>query len=135
MTSDPIRVLVIDDAVDIQALYSRLIDNEPDMRCVGALGSVRNLMDEIAACKPDILLLDLSIPGESPLEQIPLVAANCAQVRVLVCSGYDDMETANAVLDAGAWGLVSKHDNFDSIVNGIRRVARGELVNAHGTDA
>jgi DNA-binding NarL/FixJ family response regulator len=128
METKNITVVVVDDSTDIAHLYQALIADEPDMNCVGALTSTKQLVDVARNRQPDVVLLDLTMPGSSPLELCRELQESCPEVRVVFFSGYDDSETLASVLDAGAWGLLSKHPDCDTILAGIRQVARGEVV-------
>lgn len=126
--SECITVVVVDDSADIVSLYQAFLADEPDMRCVGAVTTTRELLDVVRNRLPDVVLLDLSMPGLSPLEVCREIQDCCPGVRVVFFSGYDDEDTVAAVLDAGAWGLLSKHADPDCILEGIRRVAHGDIV-------
>lgn len=128
MQSMNISVVVVDDSPDIVHLYKALISDEPDMCCIGVLTSTKQLLDVAKNRHPDVVLLDLTMPGPAPLDLCREMQEVCPEVRVVFFSGYDDSETLTAVLDAGAWGLLSKHSDCDSVLAGIRQVARGEVV-------
>jgi len=124
----PIRVLCVDDSRDIGALCRRLVDAEPDMECVGVLESADALVETVLANGPSVVLLDLTMPGKDPLMAIREVAAAAPACRVLAFSGYDGPARIDNIIDLGAWGLVSKDSEPATIVEAIRRVARGEIV-------
>lgn len=132
MTDTTIDVLLVDDFRDIVDVYRRLIDSSPGLRCVGTLDSVKDLVQHVELMQPHVVVIDLSMPGQKPLQAIADLAERCPQVRAIAFSGYDDDDTIGAVLDAGAWGLVSKHRNPESILDAIRSVARGEAINNTG---
>lgn len=125
--SGKINVLVVDDAQDLTILYLNLINSEPDMACVGTLDSADGLTEEVDGKHVDVVLLDFTMAGKPPLEAIGELAESSPKTRVLVFSGYDDPATLNKALDAGAWGLVSKHEDPMSVITAIRRVAGGEV--------
>ncbi len=126
-----ISVLCVDDSADIRDLYRQLIDAEPDLRCVGTLEGAEGLVEEVVRTEPDVVLLDLTMPGPDPLSAVEELSRRRPETRVLLFSGYDDAETADAALDAGAWGLVSKHGDSDRVLAAIRAVAGGEIVLSH----
>lgn len=120
-------VLVVDDSDDIASLYRNLIDQEPDLECVGTLPDADKLVEAVQERRPNLVLLDLSMPGRSPLEVVRELAERCPETRVVFLSGYDDPDTVQAVLDAGAWGLASKHGSPPEVLSVLRRVQRGEV--------
>jgi len=127
--ADSIRVLCVDDSPDIGDLYCALIDAESDMECVGRLTSALEVVKEVKRTKADCVLLDLTMPGgPDPLAVIQELSELHPESRVLAFSGYDDEATKNAVLDAGAWGFVSKNVEAPDVVDAIRRVVKGEVV-------
>jgi two-component system uhpT operon response regulator UhpA len=128
VTDSPINVLLVDDFRDISEVYRRLIDSSPGLRCVGTLDSIADIVTHVGSLQPHIVVIDLSMPGQQPLKAIATLAESCPHVRTIAFSGYDDDDTVSAVLDAGAWGLVSKHKNPEAILDAIRMVARGEAI-------
>jgi DNA-binding NarL/FixJ family response regulator len=124
-------VVVVDDSADLTALYRGIFDFEPDFECVGTLEDADTLVDLVQERRPDLVLLDLSMPGRSPIEAAQEIAERFPSTRVVFLSGYDDPETVRAVLDAGAWGLVSKHGTPPDVLAALRRVQLGEV--AHPT--
>lgn len=126
---NPTTVLCVDDVPSITALYAKLIDKEPDMRCVGTLADASALDEAVRRTGADVVLLDLTMPaGKDPLTALRELLGASPDVRVLVFSGHDDLDAQSAALDAGAWGLVSKHGEPSEVLAAIRKVARGEVV-------
>ncbi len=126
--SVPIRVLCVDDSRDITEMYRSFIDEESDMCCVGMLGDAAALVAEVERTGATVVLLDLTMPGPDPLGVVRQLNEVRPDVRVLAFSGYDDESTVTAALDAGAWGLVSKHGRHEEVLTGLRRIAAGEVV-------
>ncbi|HZW10507.1 MAG TPA: response regulator transcription factor [Phycisphaerales bacterium] len=122
------RVLVVDDSGDIARLMCEAVDLQPDLECVATLSSADDLEGAVRQHKPDVVLLDLCMPGRDPLDAVRAVAACASSCRVLLFTGYLDAEAAKAVLDAGAWGLVSKLAPREEVLEALRRVASGEMV-------
>lgn len=122
------RVLIVDDSGYIARLMCEAVDLQPDLECVATLSSADGLEQAVQQHKPDVVLLDLWMPGRDPLDAVRAVAACASSCRVLLFTGYSDPETAKTVRDAGAWGLVSKLAPRDEIFAALRRVAAGEMV-------
>lgn len=123
----PISVLVVDDNADLASMLVNLINGEPDMVCTGALGSADKLLDTIVEIKPDVVLLDLTMPGRKPLDTVAEASQRAPDSRIIVLSGYDDPATMDRAMDQGAWGFVSKHGNMSDILRSIRTVAAGQF--------
>lgn len=120
-----ISVLCVDDTVKLTDAYRTLLDRQTDMKCVGCLDSADTLLHAARTLRPDVILLDLTMPGLPPLTAIASLAADHIPARVLAFSGYDDADTRDAVFTAGGWGLVSKLAEPAEVLEAIRVVARG----------
>ena len=124
----PIRVLCVDDSPDVIRMLQITIGREADLECTGALSSADHLIEKATADQPDVVLLDLTMPGRDPLEAVAEMARSMPDIRVLVFSGFDDQAHVDAVFQAGAWGLVSKNAEISAILAAIRQVAAGGVV-------
>jgi len=131
-SSDPrTKVLCVDDSADIARLCQRIVDAEADMECVGTLDCADALIEKVLQVRADVVLLDLTMPGKDPLMAIRELAVAAPWCRVLGFSGYDDPARLESLLEAGAWGLVSKDSEPKRVATAIRRVAAGEFVQTH----
>lgn len=119
----PISVLVVDDNADLMSMLATLVDGEPDMVCAGTLASADKLLDTIMEIKPDVVLLDLTMPGRDPLDAVAEASQRAPDSRIIVLSGYDDQTTMDRAVDEGAWAFVSKHGDMLNILRSIRTVA------------
>ncbi len=124
--NEPIRVLCVDDNEDLADVVCMLVDRSPGLVSVGSLQSAQNLAEEADARDAHVILLDLTMPGPSPMDALRrLVAAHPAR-RVVVMSGHDDQETIDLAFSAGARGFVSKHGDPANIISAVRSTAAGE---------
>jgi two-component system, NarL family, response regulator NreC len=122
----PIRVLCVDDNRDIAMLLEMAINSAPGMASAGVLYRADGLLQEVEQKRPDVVLLDLSMPGEDPIAIAREMAARFPESRTIVFSAYDDQELIRQAADAGAMGYVRKGGNVPAILDAIRRVANGE---------
>jgi two-component system response regulator NreC len=120
-----IRVLVVDDHAVVRSGLRLLIDAEPDLETVGEAGDVRGAIFETRATKPDLVLLDVTMPGESGLEGIPKLVHEHAEVKILILSMEDDPRYVREAFAAGASGYVLKEAVDAEVVTAIREVAGG----------
>jgi two-component system response regulator NreC len=120
-----IKVLVVDDHAVVRAGLRLLIDAESDMETVGEAGNVRDAVFEVRSSKPDLVLMDVVMPGESGLEGLPKLLHEHPGVRVLVLSMQDDPRYVREAFAAGASGYVLKEAADAEVVNAIREVAGG----------
>ena len=124
----PVRVLIADDSPDITDMLEYVLNADPQLECVGCLHSADELAGEVRRLRPDILILDASMPGKDPLTVMAEFATEFPEVRAIFHSGYDDDELIGRVIDAGAWGFVSKREDVESVLSAIRAVAAGKTV-------
>lgn len=126
MEHDPIRVLVVDDDERLCSAWARLVSWHPDLLLVGVIHCADRLVAEVLERQPDVVLLDLMMPGENPLEAMRQAIAQRPATRVLIYSGYNDEETERHVAQAGARGLVDKLAEPADIIRAIRKIAGGQ---------
>jgi two-component system response regulator NreC len=120
-----IRVLVVDDHAVVRAGLRLLIDAETDLETVGEAGDVHGAIFEVRSSKPDLVLLDVTMPGESGLEGIPKLLHEHADAKILILSMEDDPRYVREAFAAGASGYVLKEAADAEVVTAIREVARG----------
>jgi two-component system response regulator NreC len=120
-----IRVLIVDDHAVLRAGLRLLIDAEQDMETVGEAGSVRDAIFEARSTNPDLILLDIVMPGESGLEGVPKLLHEHPDVRVLVLSMQDDPHYVREAFAVGASGYVLKEAADAEVVSAIREVSAG----------
>lgn len=123
----PTRVLLVDDNPDIADVLCHVVGTEPAMECVGCLQSVDRLTEEIRSLRPDVLVLDARMPGKDPLSAMKEFAAEFPDVRTIFHSGFDDPDFIEQIIDAGAWGFVSKTHDPRTLIRAIRSVAAGRV--------
>jgi DNA-binding NarL/FixJ family response regulator len=117
------RVLCVDDSTDIVVMLARMISGEADFESVGSMENADGLAGEVERCRPDVVVLDLSMPGAPPLAMIRELAARLPLCRVIAYSARDDEATVALALGAGAWECISKNKDPRDILHAIRRVA------------
>jgi DNA-binding NarL/FixJ family response regulator len=124
----PFRVLCVDDhAVLVEGLRAK-IDLTRDLEFVGQLPTAAGLVAEIRRTRPDVVVLDIEMPGPDPFEAAQDVRNQCPGVRVVFLSAYVKDRFVDAAFESGAWGYLYKGDDLDSVIAGIRKVAAGEFV-------
>jgi two-component system response regulator NreC len=121
-----IRVLVVDDHAVVRTGLRRVLDAEPDIETVGEAPNAERAVFEAMAHKPDVVLMDVVMPGKSGIEIIPTLQQNAPQAKVLVLSMQDDPRYLREAFDAGASGYVLKEAADTEVVDAVRAVAAGE---------
>ena len=95
---------------------------------LGQLTEATGLVQMVDRIKPDIILLDIDMPGDDPFDVLQSLTSECPDVRVVMFSGHVRGELIDKAVEAGAWGYISKNDGTESIISSLHRVAHGEFV-------
>jgi len=119
-----IRVLVVDDHTLVRAGLCRLLDSEEDIEVAGQTGSGLEAVKLCKAEKPDVVVLDYSLPDIDGLETTRQIVALNTGARVLILTMYTNEEYATRLIRAGASGFIVKVASTDELLTGIRRVAQ-----------
>lgn len=126
MSTNAIRVLCVDDHQFLAEGLAARINLERDMECVGSLPSADDLIARVGELKPNVVVIDLQMPGPDSLEMISALRARHEDVGVLVFSAHVRDHFIDQALKNGAAGYFSKNDPPGSIIEGIRKVAKDE---------
>lgn len=122
-----IRLLLADDHTLLRAGLRMLLSAEPDLEVVGEAASGEEAVAMTAQLRPDVVLMDLSMPGIGGLEAIRRIAASGSAARVLALTVHAESEYLMPVLEAGGRGYVTKHSADRELTDAIRVVARGDV--------
>jgi DNA-binding NarL/FixJ family response regulator len=122
-----IRLLLADDHTLLRAGLRMLLAAEPGFEVVGEASSGEEAVALAAELSPDVVLMDLSMPGIGGLEAIRRIAAAGGRTRVLALTVHAESEYLMPVLEAGGAGYVTKHSADRELTDAIRVVARGDV--------
>jgi DNA-binding NarL/FixJ family response regulator len=120
-----IRVLIADDHAILRAGLRLLINNQPDMEVVGEAADGPEALRQACQANPDVLTLDLTMPGGGGLKTLEGLRQTCPQTRVLVLTMHEDPSYLRASLAAGASGYVAKSAVDADLLAAIRSLAQG----------
>ena len=123
-----VRVLVVEDHPLFRKGVVALLAAEPDLEVAGTAGSGEEAVVLAADLRPDVVLMDLQLPGMSGIEATRAIVAAEPGIRVLVLSLFEDDDSVFLALRAGARGYVLKDADEDELTGAIRAVARGEAI-------
>ena len=121
-----IRVLVVDDHAVVRAGLRRVLDAEDDIETVGEAASAERAVFEALESKPDVVLMDVVMPGKTGIDGMPALLQALPDVRVLMLSMQDDPHYVREAFEAGASGYVLKEAADTDVVDAVRAVAAGE---------
>ena len=120
-----IRVLVVDDHAVVRSGLRRVLEAEDDIEVVAEAGDLRDAVFEARAHKPDVILMDVVMPGASGIEATPAVLKEAKDAKVLMLSMQDDPRYVREAFSAGASGYVLKEAADAEVVDAVREVAAG----------
>jgi DNA-binding NarL/FixJ family response regulator len=120
-----VRVLIADDQALVRTGFRKILESEPDLEVVGEAGDGAEAVERVALLRPDVVLMDIRMPGVDGLEATRRVAG---RTRVLILTTFDASEYVYEALRAGASGFLLKDTPAAQLVTGIRVVAQGEAL-------
>lgn len=126
--TDPIRVLLVDDQALMRMGFAMVLDAEEGLEVVGEAGDGASALTQVRALAPDVVLMDVRMPGMNGIEATERITAEFPDVRVLVLTTFDLDEYAFAALRAGASGFLLKDAEPAALTAAIRTVASGDAV-------
>ena len=121
----PIRVLICDDHALLRSGLRRLLEAEGGFEIVAEAASADEAVERLAATRPDVLLLDVVMPGRNGVEAMPDLGAASPETRVLVLSMQDDPTYVRRAFAAGASGYLLKEAADAELVQALNEVAAG----------
>jgi two-component system, NarL family, invasion response regulator UvrY len=120
-----IRVLLVDDHAVVREGYRRLLERDESLTVVGEAAAMAEALMLDAQLQPDVIVLDIALPGVSGIEILRRLIARRPDARVLMFSMYQDGIYATHAMNAGAYGYLSKASAPDLLVSAVRTVAAG----------
>lgn len=128
MKPKPIRILIVDDHPALRLGLRALLDNEPDMKVVDNTGVGTEALPLFAKHRPDIVLMDLRLPGMSGVEAILAIRHQFPEARIVVNTTYDADEDIHRAIQSGAKSYLLKDMPKEVILGVVRSVHAGEEV-------
>lgn len=125
------RILLADDHAILRSGLRFMLSSHPDIEVIGEASTGAETLKLCEALKPDLILLDLSMPGISGLEILPALRRSSPSVKILVLTMHDDKHYMNQALQNGASGYVLKKAADTELITAIQAVLSGEIYIHH----
>jgi DNA-binding NarL/FixJ family response regulator len=121
-----LRILLVDDHEVVRVGVRALIERQPGMQVVGEAGTVREAVEQARSLLPDVVLLDVRLPGGDGLEACRQIKGERPETRIIVLTSFPDDEVLFDAIASGADGYVLKQIGSDDLVRALEQVGRGE---------
>jgi DNA-binding NarL/FixJ family response regulator len=125
MNDSIVKVAIVDDHAIVRAGLKQFLSEMVDLRIVGEAASGREAIDLVRNTEIDVLIMDLSMPGQSGIDALAMIRAKAPDVGILILSGYPEEQYAVNLIRQGASGYLNKECEPMEIVNAIRTIALG----------
>jgi two-component system response regulator NreC len=125
--SDLIRILLVDDHAILRSGLSALLELEPDLEVVGEASSGEEALERVKALRPQVIIMDIDMPGMGGLEATRQIQALELGTKVLVLTSHAESDYLLPVLEAGGSGYVQKTKADEDLIAAIRVVSRDEV--------
>lgn len=125
--SVPINVLLVDDHAVVRMGFKMLLESDADIKVVAEADSGENGVKMYMEHKPDVVVMDITMPGIGGLEATDRIMAKDSSARILVLSAHEDSVHPKRVLNAGAMGYLTKRSAAEELIKAIRTVASRKM--------
>jgi len=126
MATNVISIMLVDDHAVVRMGFKLLLEGAQEISVVAEAESGEEAVRTFQAHNPDVLVMDISMPGIGGLEAIDRILAKVADQKILVLSGHEDVMHARRVLKAGAVGYLTKRSAADALIDAVKTVYRGK---------
>lgn len=122
----PIRVMIVDDHAVVRSGLSAFLLGYDDLELVGDVSSGERAVQQCEQLQPDVVLMDLQMPGMDGATATNLIREKCPQIQVIALTSFKEKELVEEALQAGAIGYLLKDVSADELANAIRAAAVGK---------
>jgi len=122
------RIVLVDDHEVVRLGLKSLLDRHPQFEVVGEAGSSREALEQVAALEPDVVVMDIRLPGTSGIEACEQIVDQYPNIKVIMLTSYAEDEMLFSAIRAGASGYVLKQIASEELVKAIEAVGRGEAL-------
>lgn len=117
------KVMIVEDNEEMQVLYHAVFKKEPNIQLIAQEDSAENAIKKIPDIKPDLIILDVSLPGMDGIELTAFIHSHFPQIKILVVTAYETERFLSKAKEAGADNLITKTSAFE-VLNEARKLLR-----------
>ena len=128
MEKQLIRIMIVDDHAVVRSGLSAFLQTYPDVLLVAEASNADEAINLAIEKTPDVVLLDIVMPGIDGLTIIPTIKANCRKIKILILTSFSEPEKIYAAIKSGADGYLLKNASSDQLVSAIRDVIKGSVI-------
>ena len=125
-SKENIRVLLSDDHPIVRSGVRDLLSLSNRIEVIGEAGDGKEALEKALQLHPDVLLMDMEMPGLNGVEVARQLASQASDIRILALSAYDSIQFINGLLELGAYGYLTKEEMPETIIQAVEGVAEGE---------
>jgi len=122
---DQISVSIVEDMADVRQKIKSMIEESEEFICLSTYSNAENALEELPALKPDIVLMDINLPGMNGIECIKKVKKKCPQIQFMMFTIYENSEQIYEALAAGASGYLLKKTPPEKILKALKELYEG----------
>ncbi len=122
------RIILVDDHEVVRLGLKSLLEQHPQFDVVGEAGSAREALEQVASHKPDVVVMDIRLPGTSGIEACEQIVNQFPNTKVIMLTSYAEDEMLFSAIRAGASGYILKQIGSEDLVKAIESVGRGEAL-------
>ena len=122
---EQISVSIVEDMPDVRQKVKHIIDDSEEFICLSTYANAENAVDELPKLKPDIVLMDINLPGMSGIECIKKIKKKCAEMQFMMFTIYENSEQVYEALAAGASGYLLKKTPSEKILEALKELHEG----------
>ena len=121
----PLRIAIFDDNKNIRDSIDMLLKTEKDLEVVGSFSHVLDCLEDVAACKPDVILMDIEMPGMKGIEAVKIIKKELPEVLILMQTVFEDDDNVFDSICAGAAGYILKNFLNTKLIDSIKELEFG----------
>ncbi|MEM6884460.1 MAG: response regulator transcription factor [Verrucomicrobiota bacterium] len=126
-TSDIIRLYLIDDHLMVLEGLKSLFSNVSDIQVCGTCTNAEDAYDEVKVLKPDVILMDIRLPGMSGIEACKLIKDSLPDIKVIILTSFLEPRMVSEAMESGADGYLLKQIDSQQLYSSVRQVIQGEM--------